>query len=133
MAKTSKSRSVNVSKSSLAPLLRTTKITKPFLTPVTQNILAQLDRRQFKPDISVRAPGPVKRSQARLTVGGGHKVRGQVSPSSLSHRVGFAVPNKIAICVRRKQRKEIMHALKHSGKRGGQGKHRRNIWSDVTC
>lgn len=50
-------------------------------------------------------------------------------------RVGFALPWQVVICVRRKRRREVMHALKIAGKRGvGAGKpQRRNEWSEVRC
>lgn len=44
----------------------------------------------------------------------------------------FAVPDRVLICVRRKRRKEVLHALKKTGK-GGQKRPRRNWYSDVTC
>lgn len=44
----------------------------------------------------------------------------------------FHQPERIAICVRRKQRKEVLFAKKKAGKRG-QRKPRFNKWSKVRC
>lgn len=44
----------------------------------------------------------------------------------------FAIPNKVAVCVRRKRRREVLHALKRTRKGAGARK-RRNYWSDVSC
>lgn len=44
----------------------------------------------------------------------------------------FAVPSKTLVCVRRKQRKEVLHAYKKTGT-GGQKKPRRNQFSNISC
>lgn len=53
--------------------------------------------------------------------------------SSLS-RLGmeFHAPKRVLICVRRKQRREVLHALNKTRKGAGAAKHR-NQWSDVKC
>lgn len=45
----------------------------------------------------------------------------------------FAVPKQVLVCVRRKQRKEVMHALGHAGSRKRQAKPRRNETSYIRC
>lgn len=45
----------------------------------------------------------------------------------------FAAPQAVVRCVRRRQRKEVMHALGKAGKRGKKGPYRRNLWSRVYC
>lgn len=42
-------------------------------------------------------------------------------------------PDRVLLCVRRKMRKEVLHALKKTGKGVSQRKPRRNQWSDVHC
>lgn len=49
----------------------------------------------------------------------------------LPPKIGFDVPKRVAICVRRKQRREVIIAKKLA-RNGGGAKHR-NIWSDVKC
>lgn len=46
--------------------------------------------------------------------------------------VAFEVPRQVAICVRRKIRREVMHAFKKAGKRG-QKRKRLNWYSKVRC
>lgn len=53
------------------------------------------------------------------------------SPLFPSHRVGFDIPRKVLICVRRKTRKEVIIA-KRVAPSGGGSKHF-NIWSEVSC
>lgn len=46
----------------------------------------------------------------------------------------FAVPEKTVVCVRRKQRKEVLHALRKTGSgRGRRKSPRRNWYSGVRC
>jgi len=50
-----------------------------------------------------------------------------------THAVGFAQPDRTAICVRRRVRKEVLFARNRTGS-GGRSKHRRrNFWSKVKC
>ena len=46
--------------------------------------------------------------------------------------LGFEAPRQVALCVRRKQRKEVLFALKKSGRNGGR-KYRRNFYSRISC
>jgi len=55
-------------------------------------------------------------------------------PDHFSTRIGFQYPWQVMICVRRKRRKEVLHALKKTGGRGAPHKKpRRNYWSEVRC
>lgn len=49
----------------------------------------------------------------------------RIQPSSF-------IPKKVLVCVRRKLRKEVMHALKHTGK-SGQKRPTRNQFSHIKC
>lgn len=44
----------------------------------------------------------------------------------------FKYPRKVLICMRRKARKEVLHAFKKTGRRG-QRKPRRNWYSSISC
>lgn len=48
------------------------------------------------------------------------------------HRLYFRVPARVAVCVRRKQRKEVMFALKRTG-RGAKSRKHFNPYSEVRC
>lgn len=95
--------------------------------PVT---LSLEDRRIYNPMRELAPPRAYPRDAARITV--------KSSPArsqrydTLSARVGFAVPERVAMCVRRKQRREVIHALRKNGS-GGSRRRRRTIWSDVDC
>lgn len=93
-----------------------------FRSPVAPDPL--LDRRTYHPAGSFLRPVSAKRAHSRLVI----------PPSAdLSHRIGFAVPNKVAVCVRRQQRKEVIHALGLTGRGAGARVRRRGPWSDVEC
>lgn len=44
----------------------------------------------------------------------------------------FPTPKSVIICIRRKIRREVLHALRRVGSGGGK-KRRRNEWSDIHC
>jgi len=69
----------------------------------------------LRPKLVVRKAGPVKRS--RLS-------------SGLSHRLQFEVPHRVAVCARRKERREVLIA---NGAGGSRKPKRRSYWSDVSC
>lgn len=52
--------------------------------------------------------------------------------SSVPTAIGFTAPKSMLVCVRRQQRREVMHALNKSG-RGGQKRPRFNEFSKVRC
>lgn len=116
---------------SLAPLSRA------FYSPVRLDLdrliaapPTNLDRRSHHP------LGPYRPAVAFS----GHPVRTNVVRPSrfksnlyVAPKVRFAVPKKTLICVRRSQRKEVLHALKKVGRGRGRGPKRRNWFSEVTC
>lgn len=71
-----------------------------------------------------------KKSRARLArvLAGAERVRPMVMVTS---RPGFAVPERVALCVRRKRRKEVLHALRKVGR--GHKRAKWNEWSKVRC
>lgn len=81
------------------------------------------DRRRFRFDM-FSAPSSVTRGASRLIL----------SPTKPGLKAGlsFSVPKHVSLCVRRKQRREVMFA---TGRSGG-GPRRRpkfNHWSRVSC
>lgn len=44
----------------------------------------------------------------------------------------FAAPPEVGVCVRRKSRREVLFALRRTGK-GAKSRRRRNAWSGVSC
>lgn len=47
-------------------------------------------------------------------------------------RVRFGAPRRVLICVRRRRRREVLHAKGVAGRRGLR-RPRRNFWSEVSC
>jgi len=78
-------------------------------TPLRREVLTLEDRRRYNPNRQ-HAPAAAARSgDRRLT---------PVPPPGALSRINFAKPNNVAICVRRKIRKEVIHAKRIAGKRG---------------
>lgn len=109
------------------------------------------DRRTFHPQGSQRPARSFNRSIHRLSVAGIPVARA-VRPAGsqydfrsetwkpLPYRVGFEKPHKVLICVRRKIRKEVLHALSRSSGFGSLGKlskmfkaPKRNEYSSIHC
>lgn len=66
------------------------------------------------------------------------RARARVQPNLNQWKLGFSVPSNVARCVRRKVRREIIHAVGAAGKRGRRRYRfsrspRRNLWSNVRC
>lgn len=52
----------------------------------------------------------------------------------LAYRIGFQQPDRVLICVRRSIRREVLHALKKTGKgRGAKKPPRFNYYSTISC
>lgn len=107
--------------------------------PVTLTPLTFIDRRRYHPEQDFAAPLTFAGRPASYTVVDrpsksqkqidrfGAKLRSQTKAA-----VAFAEPTRLALCVRRNQRKEVLHATGKAGKRG-QKKPRRNFFSRITC
>lgn len=87
------------------------------------------DLRLFTPDPYISAKDLRGRPAYRLDV------PRSVSPSPrrLPSGVAFASPQNMMICVRRKTRKQVLHALKKTGAGSRKKIRRRNEWSDIRC
>lgn len=86
------------------------------------------DRRHFYPEPALRPALSFGRKANRVVVL--RKPRSR--PFRFPDVFGFRVPNLVAMCLRRKVRREVMHALDLTRKGAG-GAKRRNEWSDVKC
>lgn len=112
--------------------------THPSFNPVTSyktnNFALGLieDRRTYSPGLS-----PLARGVNMLTVGARPRLTLKQNPrynqpSQTKAIVAFAEPDKIPLCIRRKERREVLHA---KGVAGGKVRRpgRRTQWSDVKC
>lgn len=104
-------------------------------------LLAEIeDRRQFHPEQDQQ---PVRRlsrrpnelqARDRPTRSRLQRDRfGETVRSQTKAIVGFADPARTVVCIRRKQRREVLHAKKQLKKRGGGGRRRTNWRSHISC
>jgi len=87
------------------------------------------DRRTYHPDGPVRSPRSITSSYPTYIAA--PKPRNDPWAAT-PPGIAFDAPNDVLICVRRKQRKEVLHALKKTGKTGQKRPHR-NPYSNVHC
>lgn len=101
------------------------------LTRTTYSLLSDLeDRRTYSPTRNYYAKGLSKKA-AHITVG--NVLRPSRSKKGgLSHGFAFAKPSNVAVCVRRHRRREVLFALRKTGK-GSRSRRSRNAFSDVSC
>jgi len=78
------------------------------------------DRRKFTPK-GIRTAKTIAGNLARFTP---RLVRAAVRPT-------FNIPSRVLVCLRRKVRREVLHALRRTNGSGGGRK--RNVWSNVRC
>lgn len=100
----------------------------PTLSAISDLLTLMEDRRLFHPERAFRPALSFPRAAARLVPGA---VASSSPRSFLASGVRFADPRRVAICVRRKTRREVIMA---SGRGGGfHRRPRRNFYSDVEC
>jgi hypothetical protein len=100
-------------------------------TPILNPYLNE-DRRFYQPDRSIRPLGAVTRTATRIVARDvfGDKIRRQTKAP-----LTFDLGDRIHLCVRRKIRKSVIHALGIAGPRRGRTfkKPTRNFWSAIKC
>lgn len=99
-----------------------------------RDVTSYEDRRTHYPDL-IRPAFALPRAAARLVVKPVNKnvQRSKVKATYPGYGVKFAVPERVAMCVRRKRRAEVLHALKRTGKGSGGGRKRRTPYSSISC
>lgn len=90
------------------------------------------DRRTWHPEGPQRPARSLRGSQHRFVVASDPSPKRRVSSSrveffspSVPVGVGFEKPREVALCVRRQQRREVLHARRKTGKRG----QKKPVWS----
>lgn len=106
----------------------TIDIVRPRLSPLP---LIE-DRRLFHPLGDSRPLATFSRRDQRRIVDKSVAVANQYSDPFPSLKLGFAVPEKVAKCVRRKQRREALFAYARTGK-GARSRRKRDFWSNIRC
>lgn len=106
---------------SLAPLHRIHHVTSPSLIE---------DRRTHHPLQFFRPAKTYGGSDAGPAV---PKQTKNSNKAFLARGLKFPGSGSVMVCVRRKQRKEILHAMKKVGRGRGRGRKRRNWYSNIGC
>jgi len=101
------------------------------LTPHQTLNLIKEDRREYHPSRPLRPAAAIRRVHARLLPKSVDRFGKAIR--ALPYGVRFAMPRNVAICIRRRIRKEVLHAIKRAGSASGRSRKRRNQWSNVTC
>lgn len=111
----------------------TYKLAPPIVPNPPKPLKILEDRRTFHPEKHVE---PKRTDGARPR----QVLRAERSPSisrphaapHLSPRIGLAQPSKVAMCIRRKTRREVIFA-KQKTRKGAAARRTRNQWSDLSC
>lgn len=95
------------------------------------------DRRRWHPEGKMAPAATFSRRSQRQVVeripqssSGKQALGGLVMPSA---RIGFKVPGKVAVCVRRKQRREALFALNRTGKGASSRFRKRTQFTNMVC
>lgn len=97
-------------------------------------VLYEIEHRESLPDdFRYWSPEP-KRTRRPTTLSGSSAVtKSSPRATPYGYQNLFADPSSVLVCVRRGQRREVLHALRKTGRRGKKGPYRRNLWSGVHC
>lgn len=111
---------------------------------ISQSLRLVEDRRQWHPEGTFAPARSVSSPRHRLTVVD-RPVRRQTQKnrarfagfgkmlSQTKATLAFEAPTRLAVCIRRSQRREVLHALRKTGK-GSSRKPRRRSWmSEISC
>ena len=119
-----------------------------YVTRLPQSPLLKLrlfeDRRRWHPEGKYAPARSFSRSRHRLKVGEAPETvrrSGQTSRRDTryapklrypSATIGFTAPSSVLVCVRRNMRRQVLHALRKTGK-VGQRRPRRSWYSSISC
>lgn len=91
------------------------------------------DRRSSHPDGPYRSPRSVDRARQRFVAVTPRAPYRRLPTYSVPSRIGFREPSRVAICIRRHARREVMFALRRTGRGAGRSPHRYTPYSLVRC
>lgn len=90
------------------------------------------DRRRYNPE-PIRRPKTIKAATAPIVSAPLPAIQSNNKRPTLQRiQQRFALPKETLVCVRRKMRKEVLHALNKAGK-GGQRRQKRTEHSNTKC
>jgi len=87
------------------------------------------DRRLYHPEGRNRAPATIGTRVANAS----RIIMAKPSPVRKVSRLTFQTPKKVAVCVRREQRREVLMALGKAGGGRSRRKPKRNHLSEISC
>lgn len=97
------------------------------------------DRRAFNPEDVYASPRSIQGTRSRIRSSRVVAATAQSSPNrarmpKMRFKVTYAFqsPKRVLVCIRRRARKEVLHALKKTGRRG-QRSPRFNYYSSIRC
>lgn len=109
--------------------------------PYSSDLRRYEDRRTWHPDGNNRSAKSFNNQNHRLRVVDKQYKRRRIDPQTNKHykigsqtkaTVAFDAPEKVLVCVRRKIRQEVLHAIGKTGKKG-QRKPKFNQYSNISC
>lgn len=103
------------------------------LTPPVDLRLLEDRRRADETTDFARPARAMRRGDAQLVVPARSSNVRRSAVYDLPSAVQFKVPNQVAICVRRKRRKEVLHALRRTGRGARRRKAKWSEFSSVRC
>lgn len=116
----------------------TAKRSLPTRSNSLNNILREYeDRREWHPLGASRPARSFNRDRHRLVVAkypvnNPRSLASTIKIGTVPHVIAFGAPKKVLICVRRKIREQVLHALKKTGI-AGQNRPRRSEYSSISC
>lgn len=108
----------------------TVRLSRPLALPSPRHLVEVDDRRRHHPLDFFR---PARTWSGHPTRPNVVKPAVRKFSPSLPFGTRFADPRRTVICVRRKERKEVLFALKRTGKGARARRRRRNFFSEVSC
>lgn len=96
------------------------------------------DRRLYHPAKVVAPVYSPRKSQRRIVevpknVSQARGKKAAVVKRARGFKFSFAVPRKVELCVRRAKRRQVLFAMRRTGKGSRKVHRRRNYWTGVTC
>lgn len=106
--------------------------------PKIKSVPLLSDRRLFHPAGDLAPVFSPKRAHKRIVENVVQRPRNTKSRArnvkrSAPTRFAFSVPKKVELCVRRHKRREVLFAMRRTGKGSRALRRRRNYWTGVSC
>lgn len=119
------------------PVVRTVPRIVRVPSPKLSRLILIEDRRVWSPETRFKPTQKgLQRYTSLRTVSGvpTYRLKAKASPRlSVPRGIAFAEPHRLVLCVRRKQRKQVLHALRKTGKGVKRRNPKRNYWSSISC